>query len=336
MSTVNNTLPAHIAFQCEDKKEKTVLVNTDLFTIPGNIPSHNWFAYTFSGKTRLPQPLRTDGDTPVFYLPIPRLVFLELLQLLRLPVLMEDAWDHVPLSLKNSHRLGVWRAYLERYNFVSPVVTSAQTTKKVKVFDEKTKKLEVLQKLEEKPAFSYVRRLCEAIVNEMRLHNPDYLALVAGQRERIDCHFIHTFNNYSQDGNLTYKITIDGEPPIPTPADPAWELGMSIKNDWNLYENSDKPMTCYVEFCLQRALGDEYAIYTSMALRRTSKAKTRFVLQGWPAARNTSITPGDHDVWEITISRRSQPSPPLDDMLRSHIKLPVQPKEDEEEDDESV
>ncbi len=117
--TTTPSLSTHLYFRCEDS-DHLLLVDRVLFTGAGNIPSHNWFAMTFSGKTRPPDPLPCTADFPVYYLPIPYAIMLEMLRLLRLPPLMEDAWDHMPQSLFKFCKLGVWRAYLERYNFVVP------------------------------------------------------------------------------------------------------------------------------------------------------------------------------------------------------------------------
>lgn len=302
---------AHFYFQCEDDPNNLVLVDAALFTA-GNVSG--WFSNVFgSDKFRRTPPVGEKDKLPMYYLPIPRAVVLELVRAMRFPVLIDDMVRHVPLSIKSNLSLATWRQYLDYYGFTP---AKAAEPKLDGTLVRETARGRVVR-LEGCLPFKYARRVAEALVGEIKLKHPDYAAYTAGQTSRILCEFLSVYEDTPYD---TYRLPLPGEPVV-KPISVAWYLAHRLMKgnvwDWDDHMPSD----LYFKYCFERAMGECVSVDMVLVLARQSRAKRPFKLAHWPSlSQSLEASTGNYEVLRMTVVRRSPLSNPAsyeDEILRS-------------------
>lgn len=296
-SSARLTTVTHMYFQCEDAPTKLILVDDALFTQPGNVSA--WFVNVFGNIYRRPKPVRLhEGDDfPVYYLPIPHAVMVELLRAMRFPTLIPDLLRHVPVSFQKTIALATWRQYLEYYGFVPK---PALVKQKAAGDDEKpNKRARVkLDTLEALPTFKYVRRVAEALAGELKSSHPDYANFVNGVKSDVKCEFINTYTLSAAD--YTYRLVLPGEPVLDA-VNVAFYLGYKLRRDYT-FVTSFVPDMEYFRLCFERAMGEKLLVSCHRTLSRDSKAKKNKRVKEWPATP-AWLEIGSYEVCALLFSR---------------------------------
>ena len=291
-------MTTHLYLQCQDEDSKLLLVDKKLFTSTGGLPSHSWFIKTFGGEQfALPAALSTHATTgfPIYYIMIPYVVMTEMLRLMRLPLLLQDAHRAVPVALRNVISLVDWKAYLEYYGLL-PLqvrVSKDQVREKAK---------QMLATYDDDLNFTHTRRIAETFVAELKAKHPEYSGYKNGSISELQCDLINTYNGNAE--NWTYEIRV-GDDPAVGPIKLAWYIAFSLKGDGSTIDDisyAGAPKVTYFNICVARAMDEDVQVAVAMRLSRKSKAKTYVLTEKWPAGIH-NLKPGDYDCVRLTITR---------------------------------
>lgn len=287
----------HCYFQCEDEPTNLILVDAALFGA-GNVSG--WFSNVFgTDKFRRALPVGEKDKIPIYYLPIPRAVVLELVRAMRFPVLIDDMVLHVPLSIKNHLSLATWRQYLDYYGFM-PATASKPKRDGVALREKARAKLAAL---EASPPFKYARRVAEVLVGQIKLAHPAYTRFMAGQVSEVVCDFLSSFNGARPP---TYILQLAGDPVV-NPVSVAWYLGHGLKKSEGLWLQSDRaPNDHYFSYCVERAMGERVTVHMNLVVKRQSKAKRPFALYPWPSPSAVlDVSDRNYEVLKMSIVRET-------------------------------
>jgi hypothetical protein len=286
----------HLYFQCEDAPTALIMVDDALFTLPGNVSP--WFVNVFGNVYRRPKPVRVHEDDgfPVYYLPIPRAIMVELLRAMRFPTLIPDLLRHVPVSFQKSIALATWRQYLEYYGFVPGPALTKKAAPDAETLNKRAR--EKLDALEALPMFKYVRRIAEALVGELKSSNPDYAKFVNGVKSEVKCEFVNTYSHSA--ANYTYMLALPGEPVLDG-VNVAWYLSYKLRRDDMFVINSVCDME-YFKLCFERAMGEKLLMSCYVTLNRKSKATKKKHVKEWPATP-AWLEIGSYEVCVLSFSR---------------------------------
>jgi hypothetical protein len=287
-------LPTHLYFRCEDEPKNLLMVDSALFDA-GNVSG--WFSAVFGNVYRRPAPVEIHaGDNfPVFYLPMPRGVLVELVRAMRFPTLTADMERHVPQSLQRSLSLAAWKNYVEYYGFVKAPLQKPKITPDAL----RQKAIAKLNEAAALPEFTYVRRVAEALVNAIKAGHPKINDYNSGATKVLKCEFISRYKQQALD--LTFLLTVLGDPII-TPIPIGWYLIFKLKED-GFYFSYTRPGKEYFRYCVEIALGHALARLDVFAeMKRNTKRKTLFVTEYWPAGTQ-ALPPGDYELCLLALER---------------------------------
>lgn len=283
----------HMYFQCEDDPINLILVNSSLFTTGGN-PSF-WFNNVFGGgpfKREDPLGSHTDG-IPVYYLPIPRAVMLELLRLMRYPQSIEDATRHVPLSIQKKLSLKSWLCYMEEFG----LMPAPGTRSKLSGGELDMLAAEKFAQLEAVSSFQHMKRVAEALVDAIKLNHPEYSNFRDGLKNAIKCSFIYSLHGATN--NIAYHLPLPGETASGT-VNVAYYLAYNISHRDDRLESA--PNRHYFILCIERAIGGSVDVIFRYPMNYKSKASNGREVRNWPFDGTLAI-PGQQCISEMTINR---------------------------------
>lgn len=290
-------LPPVIYIRTQDS-EILFALKSAVLTEDGAIPAHGLLRRMFDGKTKPPVPIFYKDEIPVFFLPIPSEIFKVMQQGFMFP----DSWDTLRDNLPENISQELWDKYVEYYGLVfeeeEPKELEAPEPKRRKVMTHEEEEEFDFQEAEKKrtsPRWDFYRRVSYALAKYIETNCPNWNKLLSGQRTKIRCQFINTFDLDSFDGNLTFRLPVEGDPPI-KPVAVAHELGFNLP--WN---KDDAPCRLTIMSFMEHYWNWKYIVWFTMETTRKSTRKTPVVTDHWPAGK-LSLTPKHHDVLGISIS----------------------------------
>jgi hypothetical protein len=318
----------HLYFQCEDAPTSLIMVDDALFTLPGNVSP--WFVNVFGNVYRRPKPVRVHEDDgfPVYYLPIPRAIMVELLRAMRFPTMIPDLLRHVPVSFQKTISLATWRQYLEYYGFVpNPALTKKAAPDAGTLNKRAREKLDTLEAL---APFKYVRRIAEALAGELKSSHPDYAKFVNGVKSEVKCDFVNTYLLSAP--NYTYVLALPGEPVLDA-VNVAWYLGYRLPRD-DEFVRKGVPDMEYFKLCFERALGEKLGVSCYLTLNRKSKATKNKRVKEWPATP-AWLEPGSYEVCALSFSRTNEKGQTYEEAALLEIRRSLLRKNEDSDDEDS-
>jgi len=314
-NTSTAALPPVIYIRTQDA-DTLFAVQSRFFTEPGTLPDHSLLRHMFDGRTKTSVPMGHRDGIPIFHVSMPVAVFSHMLHGFNLP----HMWDHINDNLPGDDR-GVspelWEQYVEYFGVVGlPCADDDATTedrcrKRKRANDEddataarnsyESRVRRLVTGSDIPPTFEFYRRLAFATANHIRASHPGWNTFALGAESTLVCEFISTYHpQTSVDGDRTYRIVVEGDPPI-EPVAIAYKVGIALENQKGFSDT--KPSLEYFYLCVAHHLdATKFNVTAWMLCTRNTRQKKPIQLHHWPAGRVDLTTPRDHDVFAMRIT----------------------------------